>query len=50
VTDLGFGFAAYGAITLGLVFLLGDAPLRDAVRRIARRFAPARPRPAGPTV
>ena len=39
------GGAAYGAISLLLVFLLGDAPLRDSVRRLARRLrrAPAAP-------
>jgi putative peptidoglycan lipid II flippase len=48
LTDLGFGFAAYGAITLALVFLLGDAPLRDAIRRLVRRLTPGRPRPPDP--
>ena len=40
--DLAVGGAAYGAISLLLVFLLGDAPLRDNVRRLARRLAPRR--------
>lgn len=43
--QLAMGCAVYGAISLLLVFLLGDAPLRDNVRRLARRFrrAPAAP-------
>jgi len=40
--DLGFGFAAFGAVALALVFLIGDAPLRDAMRRLARRLATKR--------
>jgi len=43
--DLGLGFTVFGAVALALVFVLGDAPLRDAMRRQARRFAP---RAAGP--
>ena len=43
--DLAMGGAVYGAISLFLVFLLGDAPLRDSIRRLARRLrrAPAAP-------
>jgi putative peptidoglycan lipid II flippase len=36
--DLALGFSAYAAVALVLVFLLGDAPLKDAVRRLARRI------------
>ena len=46
--DLGLGFSAYGAVALALVFLLGDAPLRDAMRRLARRLARVGQRPAAP--
>jgi putative peptidoglycan lipid II flippase len=44
--DLVAGGAVYGSISLALVFLLGDAPLRDAVRRLTRRLAPRRAPPA----
>jgi peptidoglycan biosynthesis protein MviN/MurJ (putative lipid II flippase) len=37
--DLGLGGAAYAAAALGLVFVIGDAPLRDAVRRMVQRIA-----------
>ncbi len=40
--DLALGFTAYGAVALALVFLLGDAPLRDAMRRLARRLGTKR--------
>jgi len=40
--DLGLGFTAYGVVALALVFVLGDAPLRAAMRRRVRRFAPKR--------
>jgi putative peptidoglycan lipid II flippase len=43
--DLARGGAVYGAVALGLVFLFGDEPLRDSVRRLTRRLAP---RPAPP--
>jgi putative peptidoglycan lipid II flippase len=36
--DLGIGGAAYGAVALALVFVLGDAPLRTTVRRLAQRL------------
>jgi hypothetical protein len=44
--DLAMGGAAYGAISLLLVFLLGDAPLKGSVRRLTRRLAPRRAPPA----
>jgi putative peptidoglycan lipid II flippase len=37
--DLATGGAAYGAVALALVFAIGDAPLRNAIRRLARRLA-----------
>ena len=43
--DLARGGAVYGGVALGLVFLFGDEPLRDALRRVTRRLAP---RPAPP--
>ena len=43
--DLGLGFAVFGAVALALVFVLGDAPLRDAMRRQVRRLVP---KAAGP--
>jgi putative peptidoglycan lipid II flippase len=36
--DLLAGGAVYGVLALALIFLLGDAPMRDTVRRLARRF------------
>jgi hypothetical protein len=32
------GGGVFGATALALVFVVGDAPLRDALRRLARRF------------
>jgi murein biosynthesis integral membrane protein MurJ len=46
--DLGVGGAAFGAVALALVFVLGDAPLRAAMRRQVRRLAPRAPERAGP--
>ena len=43
--DLGLGFTVFGAVALALVFVLGDAPLRDAMRRQVRRLVP---KAAGP--
>ncbi len=43
--DLAVGGATYGAISLLLVFLLGDTPLRDSVRRLARRLRRERAAP-----
>jgi putative peptidoglycan lipid II flippase len=40
--DLVLGGAVYGAISLIFVFLIGDAPLKDSVRRITRRLIPRR--------
>ena len=37
--DLAVGGGAFGATALALVFVIGDAPLRDALRRLARRLA-----------
>jgi len=36
--DLGLGFTVFGAVALALVFVLGDAPLRETMRRQARRL------------
>ena len=44
--DLAVGFTAFGLVALALVFLIGDAPLRDAMRRLTRRLA--RKRAAAP--
>jgi putative peptidoglycan lipid II flippase len=43
--DLALGGAVYGAISLLLVFLLGDAPLKGSVRRLARRLRRERATP-----
>jgi putative peptidoglycan lipid II flippase len=39
LVDLVLGVAAYAAVALPLAWLLGDEALRDALRRVARRFA-----------
>jgi len=46
LVDLAIGFSVYGAVALALSFVIGDQPLRDALRRQARRFAR---RPAAPS-
>ncbi len=45
--DLGLGFTAYGVVALGLVFVLGDAPLRASMRRQVRRFWPTETKKRG---
>ena len=45
LVDLALGFGAYGAVALAGSFVIGDQPLRDALRRQARRFTR---RPAAP--